>query len=831
MAYFVTVPLHTDLCVEILEITIRCINELEMLRGRRLVILLISKLYYKCQWLHLGTLSNHDMAVFTHQLVAHFQALLDLIKSTFIPLKSPVQDRYVQHGIFLKKMLRCIKTCMNYKTKNLPYDIASMKFFKLTYGNSYNINYFHKLSIEDVKSIVATLDQELVALLLNEIKQVDCIEYMGWTEVDDEENIMISLQRAFIIECHYFIEFMKQDEFLLTNEHLLHCLQQLVGSSSEESVLTLQELCDSIENGNLDGMKELMKRYKQWDLSVLKFVSRKTELLNTDDVGVLLEYLHHIFVPNNVYKEKYQAYTLVFEVLIRQQLSDMYFIVLQYTLRHFDNNNLVSLFNSKHFENFIKNNINMFDHQILRIILIFVMLNPKRVLTTLVRVAIGSTDKEYQNVILKRPQIYFLYAFFVSQLDSQNNLLTYLLNEVRYCDRSTWCYKQFETFMNDMLQEEEINPDDMLNNFYIPCLTDDFFNCSNLLSVLIHMYSILKKKIEHESERTNYVKYEKKTRACYSDRTNYVLLIIQLIKRMSALRKYNPLFFRSTVNNLLNRGTMILHLLFTTPGLLTTNNRNEIVNKVNNFVQPIDQILLAHTPYQIIKRGTVRDVIQNYERRCFTTYQLLRDSTADPQCKLEMKDQFDVHSFQLDQKALLRHMILHASEKEYEVFANEMIFSSSYFGWTNELVAYENVLHITAEAMQLVLIFTDIFPKDTFISLLRALVRYCNVFVCLKHWRCENQKAIYSFFSKLLFSLKSTVNETHYGKMYNDLLTLADDTCVNSNYEITDYFCKISNLLETYCVQFEEIKSASTTSIAVDMFTAYQFVCSCIDNN
>ncbi|XP_039310331.1 uncharacterized protein LOC105195480 isoform X2 [Solenopsis invicta] len=823
--------LPLDLCMEILEITVRCINELEMSRAKRLVILLISKLYYKCQWLHLGTLSNHDIAELSQQLVAHFQTLLNTVKSTFIPLKLSVQEKYVQHGIFLKRMLCCIKTCMHYKTKNLPYDNPWIKYFKITYGNPHGVNYFYKLPIDEVKSIMAILDQELIALLLNEIKEVDCFEFMAWMEVDDEENIMISLQRAFIIECHYFMEFMKQDEFLFMNEHLLHCLQQLVGPHSEKSILSLQELCDSIEKDNLDGMKELMRRYKTWDLSILKFVCGKIKLLHRDDIGILLEYLQFKFATND-YIDQHEAYMLMLEVLMRQQLLDMYYIVLQYTLRHFDDNYLICMFNNEHFKSFIESNVNMHDHVILRTILIFVLLHPKKVLRTLVRVAIGSTEIEYQNVVFKRPQIYFLYAFFMSQLNNQNNLLTYFLNDAWNCDRSTWSYKQFETFMNDMLQEEEINSDDLLNNFYIPCLTNDLFNCSNLLSVLIHMYFVLKEKIKDYLARTNYVEFGKKL-TCNSDKTNYVLLIKQLTKRMSMLRKCNSMYSKSTVNNLLNRGTMILHLLFTTPNLLTMSNRNEII-KINNIIEPIDQILLKHTSQlQTVNRGTVCDVIQNYEKRCLITYQLLRDNNSieNQKSKSNLLDQFDVYSFELDQKALIRHMMLHSSEKEYELFANEMtVMSSSYFGWANELMAYANVLHITAEAMQLALMFTHIFPKDTFVSLLRALVRYCNVFARLKHHLSNSRKEIYNSLSTVLLSLKNTVNETAYGEMYDDLLKHVNDMGVNSNTEITHYFHIMIELLETYNVQFEKIESASTTSVAVDMLEAYKFVCSCIND-
>ncbi|KYM97745.1 hypothetical protein ALC62_11574 [Cyphomyrmex costatus] len=774
--------LPLDLCVDILEITIRCINDLEIVRAKRFVFLLISKLYYRCLWLHFGVLSKYNVTEIVSQLVAHFQTLLDIVGSKFVTLKSPNQEKYVQHGILLKDVLRYIRMCMCYKTKNFPIKHDRLKLFEITYGNTDGrTDYFWKLPIDKVKSIIATLDQELIALLLNQIKQVDCLEFMNWAEVDDNENITISLQRAIIIECHYFIEFTKQNEFLSTNDHLLHCLEQLVGPKKpEEPTLTLEELCHSIENGKLDDMKELMKYYKKWNLSVLQFISRKTELLNVQDVSTLLEYLHYIFENMNDYEEKYQAYIIVLKILTQQQLSDMYHIILLYIFQHFYDNRLTLLFNNEHFKTYIESNLNVCELQEFRIILIFVMLNPKKVLTTLVRIAIGSTEIEYQNVMYKKQQTYFLYGFFIVKLDDQDNLLTYILKNIWQHDHSTWCYKQFTTFINDVLQKEAITPDDLLNNVYIPCLICDTFNCSNLLSILIHMYSILKKKI------------------C-THRTNYVLLIVELIKKMSLLRKCNLVHLRSIVNNLLDRGTMILNLLFARSNLLTLKNQSEIMKKVNNIVEPIDQILLAPLLQKIL-RGTVQDVIQNYKRRCFTTYQLIYTNS---QRESNLRD-----SFQIDQKALLRHMMLHATEEEYKNFAIEMtIVSWSYFGWANELEAYENVLHITAEAMQLTLVFTDTFPKDSFVSLLRALVHYCDTLLFLKHQQIyKNQEIIFNTLSRTLFSLKSIVNETQYCNIYNNLLEQISNMCVDANSRIRDYFRKISELIEVYFVRSEKIK-------------------------
>lgn len=278
-------------------------------------------------------------------------------------------------------------------------------------------------------------------------------------------------------------------------------------------------------------------------------------------------------------------------------------------------------------------------------------------------------------------------------------------------------------------------------------------------------------------------------------KTNYVQLIVELTKKMSMLRKCSPRYSRNSVNNLLDHGTMILNLLFTILDL-TPNNWNKIIN---NFMEPIDQILLE--PQML--RCTVQSVIQNYERRCIVTYQLLR---ANPQCEPKMRDY--VRSFRLDQKALLRHMMLHATEEEYKKFALELtIVSWSYFGWANELEAYKNILDITVEAMQLALVFTNIFPKDRFVSLLRALIQYYNIlsqFQQERKWEGGQDYDIAYHLSETLFSLKTIVNETQHGKVYNDFFE-----CINNTYDesnLKDYFHDINKLIEIYFLQPEEIE-------------------------
>ncbi|XP_011703237.1 PREDICTED: uncharacterized protein LOC105459155, partial [Wasmannia auropunctata] len=313
-----------DLCVEILEITIKYIDELPIPRARRLIFLLIYKIYNKCLRLHLGILSEQNVTKRVNQLIMYFEILLDLLVSPKFIISHPLSEK--QHGIFVKNILYYIKKCMHNKIKNHSENHNITKLFRLTYGNNFNEhpNYHHMLPAKEVKAIIIRLEQKLATLLLNQIKLVDCNECKDWENIDDDENPVISLRRAIIIECHYLREFMKQNEFLVTNEQLFLCLERLIGlRKSEKSILTIQELCHDIAKGKLHGMKELIKRYKEWDLSTLDFINKRIKFLSTDDIYVVLEYLHYIFAYLHTKAEKYRMYVSVLKIIIQLTVEDM----------------------------------------------------------------------------------------------------------------------------------------------------------------------------------------------------------------------------------------------------------------------------------------------------------------------------------------------------------------------------------------------------------------------------------------------------------------------------------------------------------------------------
>lgn len=318
-----------------------------------------------------------------------------------------------------------------------------------------------------------------------------------------------------------------------------------------------------------------------------------------------------------------------------------------------------------------------------------------------------------------------------------------------------------------------------MNIVYIPYLIDSSFHYFNFLCVLMHIYDIVMERV------------------C-TPKMDYPLLIIALTKKMSLIRRCEPTCLRSIIHDLINHITRILNALFYIPNILTVNQQREVIDAIDDCVEPIDRARLS--PLWHILNGSILDIIQDYERRCFIIHRRLR---TDPRCEPKLREH--VQSFRLDRESFLRHMILHATEKEYEIFALELttIFWCN-FGWTDEMEAYENVLRITGEAAHLALIFDNTFPNDTFVSLIRALVNFCDVFAHINHNTNDQQVAIRRILLKTLHSLKDTTDRTCLGQMYGFLLARIKDILIKNSYSYIDrYFHEVNDWIDVYLVRCE----------------------------
>lgn len=411
----------------------------------------------------MATLSEQNVMECVHQLITYFEKLLDFLVNPMFDTShtSCSNEKYLQHGILVKNMLHYIRKCMHSKIENYWKNNLAASF-TLTYGNfnEHKMNYYHILPVDEVKSIITRLDQKLTNLLVNQIKHIEPSEYIVWENTVDDEITIISLQQGIAMECHYFIEFVKQNKFFMTNEKLLLYLKQLVGSrKSEESVLTLQELCRKITDGRSHGMRELIKRYKEWDLSILDFINEKIELLRIYDVSVILEYLHYIFAYLHTNAEKYRVYVSVLRILIQLTVNDLHYVVQNYVEQHFDDNPLEYLYNERCFTEFIEKSsfmdpcemTDLVRTQELRILLIFILLNSKEVLSKFAMYEIGV---EFSNDFMFEENMSLVRSYYTLN-SNQCNILMYILKDIIFVQRIILC-SRFIDFMDNVLSHQVI---------------------------------------------------------------------------------------------------------------------------------------------------------------------------------------------------------------------------------------------------------------------------------------------------------------------------------------------------------------------------------------
>ncbi|KYN00243.1 hypothetical protein ALC62_08989 [Cyphomyrmex costatus] len=758
-----------DLCTEILEITIKYIDELTIPRATRLIFLLIYKIYNKCLWLHLGTLSEQNVTKCVHKLTMYFEILLNLLVSPKFVTSSNlcIEKMYLKHGILVKNILHYIKKCIHSKTKSYSENHNLSELFTLTYGNfNEHTNYFHILPPNEVKCIIMRLDQVLTTLLLNQIKHIDSSEYIVWRNIVDDENTMISLHRAIIIECHYLKEFIKENNLLVQNEQLFLCLEQLTGPiRSEESILTLQELCHDITEGKLHSIKELIKRYKEWDLRILDFIRQRVKYLKLNEFYVILEYLCYKFTCMNTKKEKYMIYVSVLKILIQLKEHDLHSVILKYMERHFDDNCLEYLYNEKSFDTFIRRNllIEGFNNsrsmmnsisQRCRVLLIFILLNPRDVLSKLIFYEINI---ESSNSILFQHNVFALFIrnYYCLKKD-QYNVLTYILKSMILQQRMAW-RENFSIFMNKILDYQMMTADDMMNQLLIPYLINSRFD--NILIILLHIQNLLQRKL------------------C-THKTDYVLLIVVLIKKASQLRRSNATFSKFVIYKWMVVINYILNYL-DIPRTFTRCQYN-LVCFVCNYVEPLDM-------KAILPNMSTLNIIQEYDKRCFPVYQLFKN----PHCHPKLRSY--IQSFKLNREAFIRHVMLHSFEYEYIAFACELTFEFwREFGWIDEMIAYENIIRITADVSKIVLIYLDTFPKYTFIMFLYAIVRYCKVVI--ENMTNDKHKAICCILIRTLSSMNNVVSKTCYGDMYNLWLKRIQD--INPHMEKEEYFDEIDKWID-----------------------------------
>lgn len=326
-----------------------------------------------------------------------------------------------------------------------------------------------------------------------------------------------------------------------------------------------------------------------------------------------------------------------------------------------------------------------------------------------------------------------------------------------------------------------LDSDYLMKMIYTPYLIQNDIQNKNYLSILILVYDTLaEKRCTHQLD--------------------YSYLIDGLTNKLSRIRKCDPHIKRSVVNSVVTNILRIISFPFHAWNLLTEDTRCSVRESINKCLDPIDRVQLWHNaPY-------MPELIGEYERRCRFVYkELMKESNH------ELKKSRRARSYMLPLRPLLNedtyliHMMLHATEEEFQRFALELTTMFwFYFGWANELEAYEKVLCITAKAAHLALMYNDTFPSDSFVMLLRALVSFCAAFANIKDIHIEDNHKIAFHFQKTLFSLTHVVMQTPFHQKYYHLLGRIKDISIDKS-DLENYFREISEAIEMYFVSCETL--------------------------
>ncbi|XP_033207591.1 uncharacterized protein LOC117167080 isoform X2 [Belonocnema kinseyi] len=738
-----------DLCVEILEISRRCFKYAEFDRALNTLIALISNAYKK--FLIVKELGSQTSCFedFTERLVNIIQELISLIFNEKIIRFDEVSNlkKHERYGIILKKILKMVRDLLESRSINLSAE--KEKLYKITFGNQSPVS-----GCEEVMQLfLEELNQELINLLLRKIKEIDCNIYLGWAELN-YDNGSISLQRSIGIDCFYFADALKKQDQITKFEHLIKCLDQLASKPNAGTPLSefhLEELCRKSE-GHPEYIKELLKRYKDWNESIFDCIEQNESLLDKDDCLYLLEYLLSIILQSDMEAYKVRVYSFVTKVLLNQSITDLYAITIEYLLNHDGCKILEFSKTIENFKNFITHNTTFLSAKNLRFVLISVIKSPKKILTIILKIVIGHTN--YEHVMISPRDVFLLSPILKIQTENGRTLLMNILGE---CLQNSECnIKKFTHFMQ-VMEENNYETDEIFNDLFIPYLESESFNVSSINSVLNSVRKM-------QNKCTENLKIDK--------------MVIAIAKRISCLRKDTslPKYVNGEILCLLFR--VIEVFIRDQSRWFNLEKKIAIISSISVYIEPIDRPYFSSL-WHLTKQGIdVRDIMEDYERRCFIVMNEVKNQGVSERLRSCLGD------FSFLNEDFLRHLILRSTELEYAKYGTEIVLLNwDIFGWKSELDAFDQFVRITIEACLLCLEFSDVSSPQSFPFLIKCLSRLSKSIFKLNV--TKTYESIHNSLTQSIKRLDHHIKNSQYSDFYQNFLTSVNNiSCKNSLVEI-----------------------------------------------
>ncbi|XP_011147398.1 uncharacterized protein LOC105187941 isoform X2 [Harpegnathos saltator] len=783
--------LPLELSIEILTVTIPCLAELEFQRAINLVTQLANYMYKLIYRLSVSGTQTHPYEEHIHQLLASFQELSDQLTNPRVTRLPDISEqlRYEHQGIILKNIIRLSKLCTTERMHGGIDDNAE-KLYMLTFGNELK----GKLPSTLLLSCIDQMDQALVLLLMKHLKEVNCHMYLAWAEMEDRENPLLSLQRAIITECVYFGKVIQTDK-LQQNQELQMCLDQLVGSNKQPQ-LTLKEICDGVQSGQLKDLKELLLRYHEWDESMLQFISTWERLLTNENFEVLFKYLKHIFsVKQYTPQEKLKLQTMVIEIMLKRSMEDIYNIVLIYVLHYYHDNFLEELYDPVSFYTLLRQAGGIWNNPFfMKSLLIHILHRPQEVLMSLIYITVNTSNE----CVCTPQQLLILRPFLCLKISEDQTILSKMLYKLCFCSHR-WDIQKYTNFVTVMLGTFVISPEDILNNVFIRYLVEQPFDQINVSCILINICKIVD---------------------TYTPKFGVVELCVVVARKISNWRKCEPTKRRTMVNELMTNLLRVLNKCVRKPYLMTVEQKRQVLNTILPHIEPLDKAVFA--PLLYLVQGDILSIINDYTRRCYIVRRKFKEMY---QRDIDMFLHID--HIPLEKQDFIRHMMLHAVEMEYYRHCLDMTLKYwFFFGWLSEWDAYDNVTRITMEAVCVGLEYKENVPPDNFSMLLKNCIRFTEML----SWDVttfEKKDMIIQILLKNMYLVVPSTQGTQYYDTYNALLANLENI-VSTKKSLSDFIIQIGVFISNMSNEADEDNRKRTRSHEMDdMIDSYKFICGC----
>ncbi|XP_047360650.1 uncharacterized protein LOC124953391 [Vespa velutina] len=829
--------LPLDLCIEIIEITRRSIEELEFDRAINIIFQLIINVYKKFILIANNGSQSSNIIQNINIMTAYFQELLLLLNDERIIRmeKVSVLKKYKRYGLLLKRIIKIVKDCQENIGNNFKISEDIGNIYKITFGREPIV----KCDDLVITQAITTIRQDLMSLLLKKIKEIDCNIYLGWAELDDTENPTITLQKAIGNECYYLVEFFKANKELAENEHLIECLLQLSSKPiSEEinSVLTLEELRYGTVQGKKECVKELISRYKEWDETILNSMKEiwKKLLLDKYDCLNLLEYL--TFVLNQADNEDYQqrVYIFVTEVLIHQNLQSIYSIIVEYITKHDGKNCLESLYTEEIFKDFIIRHTNMKSLKTLKIILMFLLKSPKKVLRIILRIAIGYP--EYENVMISAQDMLLLSPIMNIREDSNETFLSSTLKTI-CLENVEWNVKKFKDLLFIMVDNKILTIEGIINNILLCYLKEN-------VRILRNTHCIL----NCSTKMLNDVCDQWQCQDIIDGsiiKINARNLLVPLAQMMSSTRRRTDVSYYLINDVIKEINSMIYHVLLYHTNDFDLSIKRAIIEDLEYILEPIEKVYFILLWPPLRNDFYLSDNICDYERRCFFILNMIKD---DPTISNELRTFFS--NFSLLHEDFLRHIILRSTSFEYSILAKkyieENLFLYSNRSKTfNNITPYNNFLRLTMEACCLSLEYPSLLPKHSFTFILNNCIKLLQNCLIDEEYYDNSITEFYQHIIENMRSLVETIKlccSPSYSSLFTNFFARINNTNSNINDEQnTSEIMKIQTkeFLDTIegftnqCVEFNEsydqVSSQNRSSTKMSKYRLiHLFISACI---